>query len=695
MEKRGTAVQRLSLFFPDFTDVDIDTVVQRHVTSDGDCDVEQCVTSLNKLSFDPVEQENGYFKQRKTVWRGKRKENVRRTFHSKTKAGVDDSDLWENETETDTEDLSDRDECLDLFNNMYCALDHVSGEIDGTNAPVSLSDAAGEYANVDGEADIGSVSQAMTTRASVMFPDMSTDEIKAALDKTGQDETAVYTMLGNFLDVVAPVGNLAPSPLRRFLRTRTGELDLMDDVDETTENKQRWRDREDVIAGGHLQSLSAKEVKRQEAIAELAASETAYLSDVSALLELLLRPMQQASIAGHPIDDTISHDMTRSMVEAVEGLLAEGESFLKAMTARQQSHVVVSKVSDIFCERQSKFLLAFSRYCSTCFYLQQMFRRRTPALLELCKKASLDPRSRNLPPDSLVLVPIQRVARYPLLIQAISDRTDGNDFVQILEALSGAREVAHVCNSRLRSLEDHATLQMLETKFDTSRLEEYVPLVHSERSLVKRERLQLVDIEGENSFKISHSRTMEFFLFSDMLLYARPANDTKYIVYKQIHRSLVGVSEKSPTPKTSTGPFLLEFILYGDDTKKIYVNCKSETQRKRWLDALHPPLEEEQQFALWDCPQGRAICDHESTQPDELTLRRGDIINIISRGDNASGMYKGVITGVMKTTHRNTTGWFPRKCIKEIINVHQEAKIMKANYKMQQMMSGNHRTLPH
>lgn len=189
-------------------------------------------------------------------------------------------------------------------------------------------------------------------------------------------------------------------------------------------------------------------------------------------------------------------------------------------------------------------------------------------------------------------------------------------------------------------------------------------------------------------------------LFSDMLVYAKPVeHGKKFCVYKQIHRSLVearavdggadkdkAASKKATATKDSEK--LIELILYGEgsSTFKLYFLCTSQSERDRWLEAFTPHLEEEQQFADYDCPQGRVVRDYDARQQDELTLRRGDLINIINRGgsdgEEHASMYKGVIVGVLHATHRQTKGWFPRQHIKELITTHTHAKVLKAQYKL-------------
>lgn len=59
-------------------------------------------------------------------------------------------------------------------------------------------------------------------------------------------------------------------------------------------------------------------------------------------------------------------------------------------------------------------------------------------------------------------------------------------------------------------------------------------------------------------------------------------------------------------------------------------------------------------------------------------MREGDVLNITTKTEE--GFYKGTIVRVLAPTSRQTTGWFPRQYVKEIIGLHHTAKVLKANY---------------
>lgn len=174
---------------------------------------------------------------------------------------------------------------------------------------------------------------------------------------------------------------------------------------------------------------------------------------------------------------------------------------------------------------------------------------------------------------------------------------------------------------------------------------------------------------------------MEFLLFSDMLIYAKPVKHQKtdkirFIVYKQAHRSLIEVSDYPDiSSKSEKGQNLMELVLYGsEDVLHLHLRAPSATEKTRWLEAFNPPRERED-YAAWDCPQARVIRDYDKKEPDELTLRVGDLVNIISRG--AEGICKGRLTG---SSGPDSSGWFPICHVREVESMHQHARVIKATH---------------
>ena len=213
--------------------------------------------------------------------------------------------------------------------------------------------------------------------------------------------------------------------------------------------------------------------KLQLAIAEVAASEEAYLKDVDALIQLLLIPMHRMSIAGGGVDDTLGHEAYQAMVESAELLLATGKAFLQAMSKRRAAEAAALETGagtaggcwlpDVTLKFVPHFQRAFLAYCRTSVHLNVLFRNMSRGFKTLLQKAQADPLCRRLPPDAFVLAPIQRVTRYPILLAAVLNATatdpmhactdhEDADAVRCAAAVDQLKYVARMCNERIESM---------------------------------------------------------------------------------------------------------------------------------------------------------------------------------------------------------------------------------------------------
>jgi len=64
------------------------------------------------------------------------------------------------------------------------------------------------------------------------------------------------------------------------------------------------------------------------------------------------------------------------------------------------------------------------------------------------------------------------------------------------------------------------------------------------------------------------------------------------------------------------------------------LSCSAESDRQRWLEAVNPPVSnnpDETVYEEWDCPQVMAIHHYVASQPDELSLEAGDVVNVLRK----------------------------------------------------------------
>lgn len=198
-------------------------------------------------------------------------------------------------------------------------------------------------------------------------------------------------------------------------------------------------------------------------------------------------------------------------------------------------------------------------------------------------------------------------------------------------------ESVRTCNERMRIVESRLELVQIESTLDVSRLVEAIPLEAPGRSLLKRGPLELITL---NNRKVSKSKPVEIMLFSDLLMYAKPVKvrktgTLKYIVYKQVHRSLIEIGDVPPDQLPDTGDYLFttfSITLYSDDMPTtLVVRASSSSDRTRWQDTFNPPKQEDEIYAVWDCPKAQVLYDYNARGTDELPLTAGDLVNITNR----------------------------------------------------------------
>eukprot|EP00041_Stephanoeca_diplocostata_P027861 m.776560 g.776560 ORF g.776560 m.776560 type:complete len:887 (-) comp23263_c0_seq21:4131-6791(-) len=455
--------------------------------------------------------------------------------------------------------------------------------------------------------------------------------------------------------------------------------------------------------------------KLHEAILELAASEEVYLADVYALQILLLSPLRKrASAKGVVVDPEVSKSQVRTMHTCVEELQRMGKEMLAEQRAiHTRGNSAVKAIAQVMLKCAPELKAVFMQYCTTCFTLQQCFDRNTPEFAAILERSGKDPLCRGLPISAFVLAPIQRLARYPLLLQAIEKRcTSGTgESVLIRKAQSTFVDITSTCNARLRSLSNHALVKEIEHELDMSRVDVVIPLSRyggtgPRRVFVKRDTLELVSVSDRG--KVTKAKPIEFILFTDMLIYGKPLRtlkpgDPTVEVFRQVHLGFLETKaldvskfaksksiksrdaslkkktrEGSSTTKGKGGGLDAMFtvmVFYDEDkAEQLTVRCASSTDAKRWVDALNPGAE---MRSSWNYERARVVQDHDSDQQDELVLRVGDIINITETGDN--DWYRGTRVQEEKHTKRRQHGWF-QGCMVERLPSLQTTALMRKGH---------------
>eukprot|EP00051_Salpingoeca_urceolata_P016400 m.217180 g.217180 ORF g.217180 m.217180 type:complete len:712 (+) comp18664_c0_seq22:683-2818(+) len=444
-----------------------------------------------------------------------------------------------------------------------------------------------------------------------------------------------------------------------------------------------WRERPE--AAPLLATLSKAEVHRQEAIAELIVSEQHYLQDVAVLLKLLVQPLlehvrQCEAVGKQPMIDS---DDVLVLVDNAQNLERAGCLFLEELEKRRQENVVVKTVADVL-QRWSRYLLkAFYAYCDIAVQVRSEIDLTRPDWKELLHDSMKDPLARNLPIDAFLICPVQRLARYPLLIKQIVDKTpeDTPDRTEIEAAFASFSDIVERCNERMSVVQDKLQMMEIQQSLDFSRLENAMDLTSSPRSLVKKGLLHLVAISNN---KIVKAKKLEFMLFSDILLLAkrvrvRATGEFKFLVYQQVHRSLLDVIGIDDLSSAASDQNLIQLkVFVSSGVNKLFMQLPSPADKSRWLDAFNPAPSSAS--AVFSRPLAKVIRAHDAGQMDELTVREGERVHILDEG-NGDGWVKARLERPPSLYSRNIEGWVPASFLVNIKSVAETARALRDSHK--------------
>lgn len=273
-----------------------------------------------------------------------------------------------------------------------------------------------------------------------------------------------------------------------------------------------------------LLTLTDAERKRQEAIFELIATETAHVRDLQIVVEVFFNSMQSL----------LSAKATTVIFANIEEVLFTSVSMLSDLEARQkEDRLFVTRVGDVL-ERHMGGMGVYLPYCvnqgSARDILEAARKRDTRVDIHLVNLRSNHPAARGLDLSHFLLVPMQRLTRYPLLIGQIQRYTpeDHPDYPQVKAAKETAEGILAKTNEAIRDNEDNTALAKLSENLwlgEEARLDLTKPYTDPSEPGVKKHRRIIRD---EMVTKAKSGRKLRLVLTTDLLLVLHAQDGSLY-----------------------------------------------------------------------------------------------------------------------------------------------------------------------
>lgn len=364
-------------------------------------------------------------------------------------------------------------------------------------------------------------------------------------------------------------------------------------------------------------SVDEREKKRQEVICEVIYTERDFVKDLEYLRDFWIKPLRAMNI----IPEFRREKVIRAIFSNAMEVHSVNIKLAEALTKRQQLMPVVRQIGDIFLEYVYKFE-PFIRYGASQLYGKYEFERErsiNPAFAKFVDETERKKESRKLELNGYLTKPTTRLARYPLLLEAVLKHTsdDNPDKQNIPEAISQIREFLSKVNIESGKAENRFNLMQLSQSL-VFRPGEYVDLKLSEekRQIIFKSTLKRRTGDKDNQGDI------QLYLFDNALMFVKTKIVNKREQLK-VHRKpiplellLLAESEEIPSRSfakrsssnligksavlgksdtTVNGRYPITFQHLGRRGYELTLYSTTYIGRKKWVEHI-----ESQKQHLWD-----------------------------------------------------------------------------------------------
>ncbi|KAH9072338.1 CNH-domain-containing protein [Lactarius deliciosus] len=211
-----------------------------------------------------------------------------------------------------------------------------------------------------------------------------------------------------------------------------------------------------------VDSVSDQEKRRQEAINEVIYTERDFVRDMEYLRDVWIAPLSASDI----IPEQRRADFIEQVFWNIHDVIGVNTRLRDALNKRQKSYAVIEGIADIFLDIVPLFA-PFVSYGAHQLYGKYEFEKEkssNPAFAQFVEETERRPDSRKLELNAYLTKPTTRLARYPLLLEAVLKQTpeECSDKQDIPKVVTLVREFLAEVNLQTGRAENRFNLLQLE-----------------------------------------------------------------------------------------------------------------------------------------------------------------------------------------------------------------------------------------
>ncbi|XP_071031184.1 rho guanine nucleotide exchange factor 12-like isoform X1 [Oncorhynchus clarkii lewisi] len=349
-----------------------------------------------------------------------------------------------------------------------------------------------------------------------------------------------------------------PKPARRMQGLGCPDVPNEDDLGNEIECKQDSPNWQTLVSREVLAGLTPQEIKRQEVINELFYTERAHLRMLKVLDNVFYQKLTRDSIL--PPGD-IKHIFTN--LEEIVQLHVSITEQVTVIRKKNETSVIDLIGDDLLAwfsdGEEEKIKRAVGTFCSNQPFALELIKTRQKKdqrFTSFMQEAESNRLCRRLQLKDIIPVEMQRLTKYPLLLESIAKYTeDAAERDKVKRAGECCRKILNYVNQTVKEAENKQRLEDYQRRLDLSSLKQSEnPMISEFKSLDLTKRKMVH--EGPLSWKVNKDKTIELYtlLLEDILVLLQKQDER--LVLKCHSKNLAGTADTkhifSPIIKLNT-----------------------------------------------------------------------------------------------------------------------------------------------
>ncbi|XP_005464002.1 rho guanine nucleotide exchange factor 1 isoform X6 [Oreochromis niloticus] len=276
-----------------------------------------------------------------------------------------------------------------------------------------------------------------------------------------------------------------------------------------------------------LSKLTKKETKMQEVINELFTTEHAHVRMLSVLQVIFVRPLEREELltstelaAIFPNLDEIT-EMHSNFYESLKKQRLENNFIVKSV-----STTVLNRFGGTEGEWFQKLTARFCSHQSWALDQIKTRQKKDPRFNIFIQEAESKPQCRRLQLKDIIPIEMQRLTKYPLLLENIAKNTeDLTEKAAIEKSAECCRKILNHVNEEVKVMENLLTLREYQRKLDTSGLKPSNELYSEYKNIDLTQKKMLY--EGPLIWKVTKEKAVDVqcVLLADLLVLLQKQDD--------------------------------------------------------------------------------------------------------------------------------------------------------------------------